>query len=508
VVEGCIGCHDSGDDNLANASFRNIPTYDVEGTPTANPYYNPEHAGHAGAIGDCFTCHQTEGEPIHGQWSDTVEACARCHRTHTAAGDDLLIYASKDTLCLFCHGSDAGPAQTNVIDGLLRYNSASLRGGGFTNATMNTAESIPISAGDLWRFPVAADDGSDETPSTADDYAGAGSAATTSKHTLGISALIWGQGYQADDPGTPEVDESLLPNAGSGSTTLECVSCHDPHAFNKTYRMLKKQPVGSTIGGHGSPVFAMVTDQLEWAQWNPTSNILSYTIDDYTEAEYASPDVLDDAGNAEMVGAAVKYSQQIQTWCASCHTRYHAEKVGYGAPGSTALTYEVQMYDAAGDPIMDDNGTPGDDSDDFLVTETRTDEIFTFRHKTGDAMIDSNTSSSCGYDGADCHGTGQDANRLLSCLGCHVAHGTSATMTPYAQIPWPGEDAVTEDGMPGTSVDANLVIGSWAEGSRSSLLRLDNRAVCQNAYCHPKGKISYLEGYEQGSNGEWHTEGH
>ncbi|MBI3961724.1 MAG: hypothetical protein HY335_03150 [Deinococcus sp.] len=60
-------------------------------------------------------------------------------------------------------------------------------------------------------------------------------------------------------------------------------------------------------------------------------------------------------------------------------------------------------------------------------------------------------------------------NTFVNCLSCHVAHGTSARMTTdqtqfSASVPWP-------DGSTTPNGDA-----------RSSLLRLDNRGVCQQ--CH------------------------
>ncbi len=58
-------------------------------------------------------------------------------------------------------------------------------------------------------------------------------------------------------------------------------------------------------------------------------------------------------------------------------------------------------------------------------------------------------------------------NRPFSCLTCHVAHGTAAHMAGWAaQVPWP-------DGSQEPRGDA-----------RSSLLRTDNRGVCQ--LCHEK----------------------
>ncbi len=95
-------------------------------------------------------------------------------------------------------------------------------------------------------------------------------------------------------------------------------------------------------------------------------------------------------------------ASQLSDWCAQCHTR-HAAATGSGSTDS-------------GDPI------------------------FTYRHTT------------TGFS--------------VGCMSCHVAHGTSATMSGLAQnVAWPD--------------------GTTASGSeRSSLLRVDNRGVCE--LCHLK----------------------
>jgi hypothetical protein len=354
---------------------------------------------------------------------------------------------------MFCHGDTPGNARTNVVSGLLRdtLNNplGALKGGGFDSATMNTDTNVPIVDGDQWTFPL--DDAVQRD--------------TTSKHTLG-ETFVWGMG---DNDGTTYAGDDM-------STPLSCVSCHDPHEFGETYRMLKSQPTGSTIGGHGSTTFAYVTDILVAADVEADDSYLSYTTDDYAEVEYASPDVYDDAGDPVIVTyighgptppTATKYSQQMSKWCSSCHTRYHAEKDGFTAPGSV------------------DSGDP----------------IFAFGHKTGDAMEDGVTSTSCGYGGADCHGSGQDHNKNLSCLGCHVAHGTASTMNEYVtSLPWPGTGGTTYDGIDATPDDGSTTGTDWDGEGRSNLLRLDNRAACQNYYCHPMGDGTYTEGHVQGDD--------
>lgn len=75
------------------------------------------------------------------------------------------------------------------------------------------------------------------------------------------------------------------------------------------------------------------------------------------------------------------------------------------------------------------------------------DNIYTYRHRTDGSNI-----------------TASDANGAPACLTCHVAHGTTATMGTYS-------GAVKEPG----STTVNM---------GASLLRLDNRGVCQA--CHNK----------------------
>lgn len=437
------------------------PDLDVAACLVCHETESSFQAAHDGQIGECMTCHLAGNESIHGQWTETTDACAGCHRTHSAAADGLLAMGAS-ALCEFCHGNTPGNAQTNVLGGILRYNSGALRGGGFETTNMNTDTNVPDGDGsdwendDLWRFPVT-----DPAPDPLSE--------ATSTHSLEVEALIWGSGAVSD-----------LPSAGTGATTLECTSCHDPHEFGQTYRMLRKQPVDSAIAYRGSTEYAFVTDQLEYAKWNPTSGILAYDTDDYTEVDYASPDVYDADGNLVVVTfdshgpvEATKYSQQMSNWCASCHERYHAEKDTVSDPGRYG---------------------PGSNSSG--------DAIFGFGHKTGDAMASGTEALSCGYNGAACHGAPEreDFNKQLSCLGCHVAHGTSAEMTGRAlALPWPGQSG--NELVPGTEVDPDLP-AAWDDdwSSRSSLLRLDNRAVCQNYYCHPKGTGTYLGDHVQGSD--------
>ncbi len=307
----------------------------------------------------------------HGNYSATTDACAGCHRAHTALGDDLLLAGTSYDLCLTCHGPAGNGADADVMDGvyLQRDDEAEspaegvvnrgLKGGGFVNARMDTS----------WT-------------------GSAGSAAVTSSHLWdNSSGIVWGSGDIGSGPGA--------------GMALTCISCHDPHGGaggmnSATYRILRVTPIGS---GGGVTVLA-------------DENPKNYTIDD-ASGKYFGQDYDDQLFN------------NIASWCAQCHDRY--------------LALSGSGHTDSGDPI------------------------FAYRHIS--------VGSGCGCH--DMHGgpppTGNPAYRHnpLSCLTCHVAHGTSATMSDYSgSVPWPNG---------ATSPGGN---------ARSALLRVDNRGTCE--LCHDK----------------------
>ena len=113
--------------------------------------------------------------------------------------------------------------------------------------------------------------------------------------------------------------------------------------------------------------------------------------------------------------------RKLSDWCATCHNRIHTD-------------------DASSDPATSASG----------------DAIYKFRHATTGTSVENNFGTPTKWP------SGSPA-----CLTCHTAHGSSAAMTRQAaQVPQPG---TAEGG--GTYLD-------------SSLLRVDNRGVCE--LCHNK----------------------
>jgi len=200
--------------------------------------------------------------------SGSTDACASCHRAHTAqstnAGGDLLKASSILGLCSSCH--DGTGAYTDVMDG--HYDSsappiypwtlspstgegdpgAPLFGGGFVNTEMRHTWS-----GEAYydNFTLI-------------------SQSVTSAHQVdgATSGTVWGSGaYSSTDSRGA---------TGSGTLTLDCTSCHDPHGFAgkdntgksiPSYRLLKWEPDGSngfelsaTALGTGGQTSALFTN--------------------------------------------------------------------------------------------------------------------------------------------------------------------------------------------------------------------------------------------------------
>lgn len=403
----------------------------------------------------------------HGSFTATTDACAGCHRVHSASyGSNALLITDPEALCESCH--DGSGAATNVVDGVYVLagspytstegtNGASLFAGGFTNALMATA----------WSGAV-----------TADPAFNAVSRPTTSAHSVGVSGTIWGSGAN---------------NTANGALVLECTSCHDPHGtagWNTattpdtkvaSYRLLRWQPAGSSgftapatsvnWSGGAFPANDATTPVTGWlvpdnfaangSEWYTLGTTNAFAVGDYNAGN--ANDAYNPTGhNYRPAAIATAF------FCAQCHDRYFnnsrmrnaTDSSAYcGHPlngttvvGTATLTHQPDADSAAPwihpvdpvrcQPVVDgtnaitgwgDNGNSGDTT-------------YMYRHSSGDvrASMDLTTNA----------GAGTSVSR--SCVACHVSHGTAAAMTAMADT-------------------ATLATGSV-------LLRMDNRSVCLR--CH------------------------
>ena len=440
----------------------------------------------------------------HGGFTATTDACAGCHRAHSAkVGSNSLLIMDPEALCLTCHNGSG--AATNVVDGVYMaagspYGSvegtdgASLFGGGFTNALMATA----------WNGSHTFKAGSDAT-----------SKATTSTHGVGAAGTVWGSGAN---------------NSTNAGMVLECTTCHDPHgkagftnATTQTtgcnvtlaastpltesctvkvssYRLLRWQPQGS--GGFTAPATSVNWSGGNFpvsgstAGWTVPDNYAAngsewYTIgaqtltcgtapNTYACGPFAAGDY--NNGNANNTYQPLNAVPATQTYipaavntayfCAQCHDRYFNNSRLRNNTDESA--YCTRIGDVGYVPPVDINSVSAVDATGclpyyytgttaptprWLWADVRSsgDTTYMFRHASGDIRLS--------MDGTSTAGGGTSVSR--SCVACHVSHGTTAAMTALAG---------TADTPAVTPPDGASLAGG------STLLRMDNRSLCLR--CH------------------------
>ncbi len=144
----------------------------------------------------------------HGDYTTTTDACAGCHRAHTAPAPTLLVN-TEYALCMTCHGASATGAKTNVEDGVYTDRGSSTMG--VLNSTVNG----PLIAGGFVRYKGVA---------------------VTSIHDAAGGTINSAWGISGTNRGS----------LGAMSDGLSCTSCHNPHG-STNYRIMNTRINGITV---------------------------------------------------------------------------------------------------------------------------------------------------------------------------------------------------------------------------------------------------------------------
>ena len=399
---------------------------------------------------------------IHGSYPMSTDACAGCHRAHTAASpitwfntaqeerSALLISTATDleAFCYTCHGTDMTGADTNVYDGIYEANDGTDNDDtyNFFNDALNGGGFNPE------KFPTI-------------HYPG------------GVDWVAYGAG--------PDGRDGIF-STGGEQVNISCSGCHDVHG-SSNYRLLKDvvagidpatgNPAGITVGGYdaaGLPTPFVISAEEGYPgggfrkHEDGAVDVEGY-FPDYTDGRYAiAPD-----------GDPTK---GISAWCATCHTQYntagHSTVVrdtdstdDLGQVGGTDADYTAQWYDA---------------NDGFGYAERHRHPVNVplsrYLGAGGLQFLDPATGvrpvpvANSGF--AD--SLTNEPTDWVDCLTCHVAHGSGALMTGYA--------AVTDvtDPLPDSSYGETPGdgLGSVPPDDGNALLRGNNRYVCES--CHNK----------------------
>lgn len=209
---------------------------------------------------------------------ENTDACANCHRMHTALGTYLITETSVFAFCTSCHNGTG--ANTNVIAGIFEgtvegFNTHNhgeagegLNAGGFLNAFYYTGRSTRNTE---WK-------------------------ATTSRHRInGLdndgTFTAWGGGLLG--PGT--------------EMNLDCISCHNPHGTENSdgsdrYRILRNTVNGKVVG-------------------TIKSHESDHGATDYTK---------------------IQHKEGIVELCSACHTQYDNKSSWYDAGDGQGFTKRVR----------------------------------------------------------------------------------------------------------------------------------------------------------------------
>ncbi len=259
----------------------------------------------------------------HGGYTPTTDACAGCHRAHTATGPNLLVSDGTYELCISCHGATGSGANTNVEDGLYLSSRDDSAGNGDIGAA-NTPDNSPLLGGGFINYQ--------------------GAAVTSAHSTDGTDALAWGHNVNRGQ-------------VGSLTEGLSCASCHDPHG-SPNYRIINEVV-------NGMVVFVAQVDETakdyDTEQWGAGTSSLCAACHGAYHRTLAGQGSIEDGGsythrvnmaynfggnvNPETVGYggySLPLAEADQVVCMTCHLPHGTSAVmtgiadGAGLPGGTS----------------------------------------------------------------------------------------------------------------------------------------------------------------------------
>ena len=334
---------------------------------------------------------------VHGGYSMDTDACAGCHRAHTAAssitwtnrdGDrrNALLLSTATELyqfCFTCHGGAAAGADTNVVDGVYEGTAFGTTGMGLNSGAFG------------------------------DHVVG------RNKHTyVGGTWGAWGGGATGR--------EGIISTGYGNQIVMTCGSCHDVHG-SSNYRLLKDVVNGVTVGGYTEPTPGnyvpnpyVISNEVNypgsgWLLHDPGAVQMGLYQPNYTSPMYAKA-----PGNDPTRG--------ISAWCAACHTQYHRPDLATSS-----------VYDA-------------NDGFGYVTRHRHPVNVELGNYKGPRSLIVTDQPLPLAQEFGDWTPQGS-ATDWIDCLTCHRAHGSDAEMTGYANV-WDSTDPEPDTGVgavdPGT----------------------------------------------------------
>jgi len=489
---------------------------------------------------------------IHSGFTSNTNACAACHATHTAVGNDLLQWTNSQQACEACHDGSLGVTTYNVLDGKIANTGAYTKAGRFYTGTDVDSKSMHNVGAGLQLSAAPGGLGS-YAGTSAITTAGTGAAASTSQ-TLNLTANMtgtngWGSEFECVSCHTPHgaggnsrilnpdlngsalyyTNQALVAVPADGANTYAAIipatgviktrSATDtltqpsPDAGDWAMMLTAPYPKGVTVYYNGTTAATMVmaasqlVDQTKYMLTEKngrTEIVFGGTPSNPTVNFYAGLKVKMTINNYLTSSESVTYNKGFNDFCGACHTDYNTSK--YYSTGGTN-TWATQKTDKTGAVITAYYWLDKEGKAPLKVASHAVDfqtGVFNqaFRHTVG---MDTGSYAEreaygmkfetvTAYKSTAADGTGINSTpvtvRLMSCITCHVSHGTDSGY-------WASEKAdpkYTDIGQfNGSEVfDATNTTGN---NRGSELKRMPNMATCET--CHRKGlgQLGHDEGY-------------
>jgi predicted CXXCH cytochrome family protein len=416
----------------------------------------------------------------HGNFQASTDACASCHRAHSAQGKDFLLISSDIyTLCTNCH--DGTGAYTNVVQGIYMGTAigtlsapygtqgdanVGLFGGGFEQAAMTTARGL-----------LNGYDASVAAPTPIN---------VTSHHdVVGGAGPLWGAG----------VINTTTDTSHATSYTLECTSCHDPHGkAGKATMPVAGSTKPPTVSNNGTPIatYRLLRYQPEGSNGYQitTGSSAAYWvkagITDATAGAGSSGVLINDIPNYYLPTVTASYWYTINSDSAvdpSVQAYSHRAGTPWWSYVNNKGDYAGRSYIYTRPAFVVVAGTASGAGSQLSCAMSATGAALDTSCAYAGALKFNNTTpmANMSFWCATCHDryiAGSDArsntegdavykfrhstNGSAGCVNCHTAHGATSTMTPLAAA----DTLNTAAGLTGNT----------------NMLKLDNRGLC--ADCH------------------------
>ena len=424
----------------------------------------------------------------------STDACAGCHRIHSAKSADgfLLVATDVYALCTSCH--DGTGAYTNVVDGYYTKTAWNATDHGAAPAVTQGVQDIGLFAGGFvnariphnWAGANAYVDNGNPTPGGVND------AHEVGQGLFAATGTLWGSGDV---------------NTVSRTETLECTSCHDPHGNagrtggvstgkpTTSYRILRFNPDGS-LGFETTGPSAAYFTRAGVSQTGTAGGVYVADVATkwYTPNNVAANDPGVKAYRTRWDGAQYSQWSSIVSGPGDLVGRSYIYQLPIiqGTTGGGYYSYSTGTTNVSGMFTCVDPATghlPALPTAQLTAAPVLGTNYFECGAATGTAFNDNPARGGLGLWCATCHdrylATGarttnsgdsyymyrhtSTANASgtsgVACVDCHTAHGSSS--------------AVYADPVTGTNYSASATINA---AHPSNMLKQDNRGICVR--CH------------------------